>query len=241
MTRKSIELDEKDRKVKQKVDWRPATMCNSGAYVKGAYKVKSGGRTVPAYGVWVNMMSRCYNPDDKDYKNYGDDGATVNILWHEYQDFAKDYNEMYPLEVVNGRIVDKLDSNGKRWHLDKDIKVPGNNEYGPDTCILITNRLNNLFNASGAARGRLPLGVSMLGKRFQAGCNDGIEGKSIAENFHCLSDAVDCYWKFKFKVVLSACEEIAEYDEDLGELIIEYFKHFKEEHYPKVVADMEGK
>ena len=35
----------------------------------------------PGYQTYYNMMRRCYNPDDKSYKNYGGRGIKVCPLW----------------------------------------------------------------------------------------------------------------------------------------------------------------
>ena len=210
-----------------KADWKPATMCNSG----GKYKTKVNGRHTPAYNAWGDMMQRCSDKGYKYFKNYGGNGVTVDILWHDYQCFAEWYELEYPLMIENGRLVPKRDKSSQRYQLDKDIKVPGNKVYGPLTCCFMPRRLNLLFTDNGVNRGDLPLGVSKNGARFLARCKDGT-GKQITKTFHCIPDAAEYYWRFKFKVVLSACEEISDYDEELGELVIAYFTYFKEKHYP---------
>ena len=212
--------------MKNKANWKPDTMCNSG----GKYKVRVNGRHTPAYGAWSGVMQRCYNKGHKSFEWYGGNGVTVDLVWHDYQCFAEWYSENYPLVIENGRLVNKLDDTSQRWQLDKDIRVPGNKVYGALTCCFMTRRLNNLFTDSGAIRGDLPLGVSNHGNGYKARCNDGT-GKSITKTFHCLPDAVDHYWKLKFRFTLAACEEISDYDESLGELVMDYFHYFKEKHY----------
>ena len=71
--------------MKNKANWKPDTMCNSG----GKYKVRVNGRHTPAYGAWMNMMSRCYNKGHKSFEWYGGNGVTVDLVWHDYQDFAE--------------------------------------------------------------------------------------------------------------------------------------------------------
>lgn len=50
---------------------------------------------------------------------------------------------------------------GVKIHLDKDILVPGNRLYSPDTCAFIPEYLNNLFHVKASGRGEFPLGVSL--------------------------------------------------------------------------------
>lgn len=35
------------------------------------------------YGIWANMLTRCYNPNVEGYKNYGGRGITVCKRWRE--------------------------------------------------------------------------------------------------------------------------------------------------------------
>ena len=209
--------------MKSKEGWWPDTMSNSG----GKYN-----STEVAYIAWINMMRRCYNPDDRAFRWYGKNGITVNTKWHEYQDYAEWYYENYPLEIEDGHLIYKLDERNRRWVLDKDILKPGNREYGPDACTFTTQRLNMLFSVNSVKKhSDLPLGVAMNLNSFQAMCNDG-KGKQIRKTFRCLPDAVDHYWSLKFRFVLAACEEVSDYDEELGEQVMTYFYWFKKQHYP---------
>lgn len=44
----------------------------------------------PIYVVWASMMSRCYNPAEPAYPNYGGRGIKVDPSWHHFRNFAKD-------------------------------------------------------------------------------------------------------------------------------------------------------
>lgn len=68
-------------------------------------------------------------------------------------------------------------SNFKEWHdlhykegcqLDKDLRVVGATEYGPDTCSYVPSRLNSLFIDRKRDRGSLPLGVYLCKGRYTA-------------------------------------------------------------------------
>lgn len=47
-------------------------------------------RKHPLYHVWAGMFSRCENPHDTSYRNYGGRGVTVCERWYEFKNFLKD-------------------------------------------------------------------------------------------------------------------------------------------------------
>lgn len=44
----------------------------------------------PEYGSWLAMKSRCNNPADKDFPDYGAKGITVTPAWEDFNQFRKD-------------------------------------------------------------------------------------------------------------------------------------------------------
>lgn len=74
------------------------------------------------YFIYRNMMSRCYNPNDKEYQSYGGRGIGVCDSWrNKPQEFARwafnnGYNEDAPFGVCT---IDRMDN-------DKD--------YSPENC-----------------------------------------------------------------------------------------------------------
>lgn len=44
----------------------------------------------PSYLTWARMMSRCYNPAEPHFSNYGGRGIKVDPSWHHFRNFAKD-------------------------------------------------------------------------------------------------------------------------------------------------------
>ena len=105
------------------------------------------GKTVkcPYYTKWLGMLTRVYDPKLKVIRpNYI--GCSVHPAWLTFSNFR--------------RWMEQQDWEGK--HLDKDLLIPGNKEYGPNTCLFLTSALNNLLTLRGNARGDLPLGVSTL-------------------------------------------------------------------------------
>lgn len=75
------------------------------------------------YSVWSGMKSRCYNPNNREYNNYGGRGITICDEWKN--DFTKFYN----WAINNG--------------FDKNLTIDRiniNQNYCPDNCRWITNK-----------------------------------------------------------------------------------------------------
>jgi hypothetical protein len=69
------------------------------------------------YGVWRTMKSRCFNPNNKKYKNYGGRGITVCDEWvHDFQAF---YDWAMSHGYEKGLSIDRIDN-------DRD--------YSPENC-----------------------------------------------------------------------------------------------------------
>lgn len=102
-----------------------------------------------AYIVWKSMLRRCY--DEKHllkYKTYI--GCTVDERWHNFQVFAKWYEQNY----IDG------------FQLDKDILIKGNKVYSPDTCCFVPVEINNMFKDNITNIGIYPNGKNLI-VRFQ--------------------------------------------------------------------------
>lgn len=64
-----------------------------------------------AYNSWRAINSRCYNPKDKNFHNYGGRGIIVSKPWQEFINFI---NDMKDPPILNGKrlTIDRLDVNG---------------------------------------------------------------------------------------------------------------------------------
>jgi hypothetical protein len=68
------------------------------------------------YNIWINMRSRCSNPNETGYENYGGRGITVCEDWNNYENFRDwAYNNGYTDDLT----IDRIDVNGN---------------YEPDNC-----------------------------------------------------------------------------------------------------------
>jgi hypothetical protein len=111
------------------------------------YKV---GTTCPFYRAWHSMLKRCYNPKML-AKNPTYAGCSVDPSWHLFSTFKE--------WMMNQDWVGK--------QLDKDLLVPGNKVYGPNTCLFVSHQVNGLLNTQPKLRGYLPIGVIKHGKKFK--------------------------------------------------------------------------
>lgn len=89
----------------------------------GDYRSTHNKRRTKAYGVWVNMLTRCYTPESW-HQSYI--GCTVSEDWHNYQTFAKWYE----------------DNSVENWELDKDFCYIGNKCYSSELCTFIPQEIN---------------------------------------------------------------------------------------------------
>ena len=89
-------------------------------------KQTHGKSNTKLFAVWNAMKQRCYNPNNRSYKNYGGRGITVCQEWKE------DFQTFYDWAIANGYKkgleIDRIDVNGN---------------YEPDNCRWTTSKKNN--------------------------------------------------------------------------------------------------
>lgn len=88
------------------------------------------------YNIWIDMLSRCYNEQDKAYRFYGQVGCKVSDEWHCFENFLADIKEIPGYSL--------LKSNNK-CELDKDFLQCGVSKkiYSKETCVWKTKDENN--------------------------------------------------------------------------------------------------
>ena len=105
--------------------------------------------------------------------------------------------------------------------LDKDLLFEGNKIYGPETCVFVTQTVNNFTIDSGASRGGLLIGAHWHkgANKFQSKCcNPFTKEQEHLGYFTCEQDAHQTW--LKRKLVLA--HELAEIqtDERVAEALI---------------------
>ena len=125
---------------------------------------KNGGKRVQKtvfrckyYTAWKHMLRRCHSKKYLESKpSYI--GTSVCSEWLYATEFKK--------------WMEHQDWRGKC--LDKDIIVPGNKLYSPETCAFVLNATNSFVTACDASRGDCPIGVSLCKPtgKYQARCKN---------------------------------------------------------------------
>lgn len=155
-----------------------------------------------SYSKWEGIISRCYNKKNQRYKTYGERGVTVSLEWHNYQNFHKWW-------------VDNKPEN-PQWHLDKDLKSPGNMVYSPDTCLFLPQSINSCLSNL-----RTPYIIRTTTKGFKLIYSSRYNKKVVYSND--LQELVKLWCKYMKETLLYLA-----IDNDLGEDYLNYIDAFVE-------------
>ena len=128
------------------------------------YVTENGGKRIRKhvfrckyYTAWVDMIERCYS---KKYleRNPSYIGTSVCDEWL----YAKEFKKW----------MEQQDWSGKC--LDKDIIVPRNKLYSPETCAFVLQATNKFVLANDAIRGDYPIGVDLFKRtgKYRASCRN---------------------------------------------------------------------
>jgi hypothetical protein len=148
------------------------------------------------YTVWSNMIERCY---DNKFQEKNQTYINCSVV-----------EEWLTFSVFKSWMI-KQDWQGKQ--LDKDILIPGNKEYGPDSCIFVSHAINSLAIGCATNRGLYPQGVSFnkQGRKYRAQCHANERNNHLGY-FKSINEAEIAYLSFKADLI----KEIASEPEALG-------------------------
>ena len=147
----------------------------------------------PPFLKWQSMLLRGYNKKFKEkHPTYKD--VTVCKEWHNFQNFAKWYDEKWKPWM------------DKTWNLDKDILVKGNKIYSPETCAFVPQEINNMLLNTISYRGKQPKGVWKHGEKY---CAEVMRkgAKERLGTFDTSELAFNAYKKAKETIIKIAAEE----------------------------------
>lgn len=135
-------------------------VCGVGINDYREGRLRFSNQVEPSYRVWKNMLLRCYDENVMlCHVTYKD--CYVCDEWLVFSTFKKWFDENY----VEG------------YSIDKDILFKGNKVYSPETCCFVPRDINVLFTKRQNRRGKYPIGVTKVRKRYVSYVN--VYGKSV--------------------------------------------------------------
>lgn len=164
------------------------TLCGVGYIGVGKYMTRNSitHKQEKTYQIWTALFDRCYRNKDK-YPAYHNK-CEVCEEWHNYQIFAKWYEE------------NRYECDG-RLHIDKDILNPNCNTYSPNNCLLVPQRINMLFMNKPNDKG-LPNGIEKYASGYFAKYNNKELGI-----YETLEEAFNVYATYKEKIIKKVADE----------------------------------
>lgn len=177
------------------------------------YPVSNNGKSVREYEVWQGVLRRCFDESVYEYKKFR---TYVDVAcckeWLYYPNF---YEWLH-----NQPNFDKW-SNGIGWTIDKDILFKGNKVYSPETCCLVPQNVNKLFNKCDIVRGNLPIGVVKSGNKFKSYCKNPFTNKQVYLGTYSTSTkAFIAYKKYKENLI----KQVAQIEYNKGNITKECYE-----------------
>lgn len=156
----------------------------------GVRDVETPTSTCPYYQLWKDMLRRCYSPAMQlRHPTYV--GCSVAPEWHHLSAFMG--------------WMQQQDWQGK--DLDKDLLVPGNKVYGPDTCVFVSAQVNN-FLTDRARHRRYGLGVQHLPNgKYRAACSQLGGGRAHLGVFDTAEEAHEAWRTEKHRLALILADQ----------------------------------
>ena len=177
-------------------------VCGVGFFGAGIYKSVFNKLVMKNYSTWSSMIKRCYDKkEQKKTPTYK--GVTVCEEWHNFQNFAKWFEDNY----VEG------------WRLDKDLLYPDCKTYSPETCCFIPHEINMQFTERTR---RYLTGISKVGNSFAVKISTN--GKKIfLGHFKTIEEASFAYQKARKECIKALAEEYKkELPEQVYQALINY-------------------
>lgn len=161
-----------------------------GVYEKGTYKVAIDGRMTKEYRLWDGVLGRCQPSRQLVICRKSYIGCSVHPDFIKFQDFA-------------AWCQNQIGFGNDGWALDKDILVPGNKVYGPDTCVFVPAQINTMltYKQNHIGADDYPVGVCLYRNgKFMAAIR--VDGKTKTLGYFETPEAAhDVYKIAKLKAI----------------------------------------
>lgn len=170
--------------------------------------------------MWESMLERVYS-DKHSQPQSTYFNTKVGEIWHSCQNFSE--------WVEGNRFSNLRDFNGEMYQLDKDILIPKNKTYSPDTCCFVPRELNTFFRNSYKSGEYGTLGVHKRGKGFRSFCRNPFTGKNmISVQRGSKEEAQEDYIKNKTHVAKLLSDK---WDGKVEERVVEVLRNFSFKEY----------
>lgn len=175
------------------------------------YPARTNGKDTKEYKTWTDVLKRCFDKKEKQrYPTY----KKVTCC-DEWLLFEKFYEWLHKQPNFDRWLI------GGRWAIDKDILIKGNKIYSPDTCCLVPENVNALFNKHDAKRGKYPIGVNKVQNGFQARCMNPLLNKRECIGIYPTPEkAFYAYKQYKEKLI----KQVAQIEFDNGNITKECYE-----------------
>jgi hypothetical protein len=171
------------------------------------YTTRTSTWTCPYFRKWKDMLCRCYS----DYE----------IARHP------PYANCYVIEEWKYFTKFKIWMETQDWEekqLDKDLLFPNNKEYGPETCVFVSNVVNVFITEKSGQD--LPVGVSKHKDRYQSRCGTLGKGQKYLGIYDTADEAHGVWLNFKLEQakILAAQQT----DDRVAKALINRYERYKD-------------
>lgn len=117
-------------------------------------------------------------------------GCSVHEDWHNFQNFAKWFEENYV----------------KGWKIDKDILIKGNKIYSPDTCCFVPHEINMKFIVPPLNKHGLPRGIQPINGKYLVEVRS-IDQKRIYSRFLTIGESQKFWQSHRVNIIRELAEK----------------------------------
>ena len=164
----------------------------------------------PYYMKWKSLLSRCYN--ESTWKQTTKDGYLKNAKY-EFCEVVEEWHTFTNFKSW----MEKQDWEGNS--LDKDILVPGNTVYGPDTCMFVPIHINSILVDQ--KPGKYGKGIKYDKRTNVFRAQIRVNGKrTTVGSFATAEEAEELYIKLRREEIINEANQVS--DERLKNALINY-------------------